>query len=61
MLKTRTLLLRAAIQKFGSTRDAVLDTVLRRLEASQKQASEAHRFSRAHETRPRSVWSHVVG
>ena len=57
----RTLLLRATSQELGSTRDAVLDTVVRRLDLSQKQAGEAYTLAEAHETNPRSVWGYVQG
>jgi hypothetical protein len=57
----RTLLLRATTQELGPTRDAVLDTVVRRLDLSQKQAVEAYRLAEQHETNPRSVWGYVQG
>src|SRR5207244_6829496 len=57
----RTLLLRATTQELGTTRDAVLETVVRRLDLSQKQAAEAYTLAEEHETNPRSVWGYVQG
>jgi Domain of unknown function (DUF932) len=57
----RTLLLRATTQELGQTRDAVLETVVRRLDLSQKQADEAYTLAERHETNPRSVWGYVQG
>ena len=57
----RTVLLRATTQELGDTRDAVLDTVVRRLDVSQKQAAEAYTLAEQHETNPRSVWGYVQG
>jgi hypothetical protein len=57
----RTLLLRATTQELGPTRDAVLETVVRRLDLSQKQAGEAYTLAEAHETNPRSIWGYVQG
>ena len=57
----RTLLLRATTQELGPTRDAVLDTAVRRLEVSQKQAAEAFTLAEAHEANPRSIWGYVQG
>jgi hypothetical protein len=57
----RTLLLRATTQELGPTRDAVLETVVRRLDLSQKQAGEAYTLAEAHEINPRSVWGYVQG
>lgn len=57
----RTLLLRATTQELGPTRDAVLETAVRRTEVSQKQAAEAFTLAEAHETNPRSVWGYVQG
>jgi hypothetical protein len=57
----RTLLLRATSQELGPTRDAVLETVVRRLDLSQKQAAEAYTVAEEHETNPRSVWGYVQG
>src|SRR3712207_7588951 len=55
------LLLRANTQELGPTRDAVLETVVRRLDVSHKQAAEAYRFAEQYETNPRSVWGYVQG
>ena len=57
----RTLVLRATTQELGTTRDAVLETVVRRLDLSQKQAAEAYTLAEGHETNPRSVWGYVQG
>jgi hypothetical protein len=57
----RTVLLRAISQELGPTRDAVLDTAVRRLDLSQKQAGEAYTLAEQHETNPRSLWGYVQG
>ena len=57
----RTLLLRAQSQELGPTRDAVLETAVRRTEVSQKQAAEAYTLAEEHETNPRSIWGFVQG
>src|SRR5437773_5147611 len=57
----RTRVLRATTQELGTTRDAVLETVVRRLDLSQKQAAEAYTLAEEHETNPRSVWGYVQG
>ena len=57
----RTLLLRATAQELGPTRDAVLETAVRRTEVSQKQAAEAYTLAEEHETNPRSIWGFVQG
>jgi hypothetical protein len=57
----RLVLLRATSQELGPTRDAVVDTVVQRLELSQKHAGEAYDLAEAHETNPRSVWGYVQG
>jgi hypothetical protein len=57
----QTRLLRAMSQELGSTRDAVLDTAVQRLDVSQKQAAEAYTLAEQHETNPRSVWGYVQG
>jgi hypothetical protein len=57
----RALLLRATSQELGATRDAVIDTAVRRLEMSQKQAAEAFRLAEEHESNPRSIWGYVQG
>ena len=46
------LLLRATSQELGATRDAVIDTAVRRLEMSQKQAAEAFTLVEEHESNP---------
>ena len=57
----RTLLLRAITQELGTTRDAVLEAAVQRLDLSQKQATEAYTLAEEHETNPRSVWGYVQG
>src|SRR5688572_27617885 len=57
----RTLLLRATSQELGPTRDAVVESAVRRLELSQKQAAEAYTLAEQHETNPRSIWGFVQG
>jgi hypothetical protein len=57
----RALLLRATRQELGADRQAVLETVVRRLDLSQKQAAEAYTLAEAHEPNPRSVWGYVQG
>ncbi len=57
----RTLLLRSTTQELGTTRDAVIDTAVQRLDLSQKQAAEAYILAEQHETNPRSVWGYVQG
>ena len=57
----RTLLLRATSQELGPTREAVIETAVRRLDLSQKQATEAYTLAEEHETNPRSVWGYVQG
>ena len=55
------LLLRASTRELGPTRDAVLETVVRRLDVSQKQAAEAYTLAEQHEPNPRSVWGYAQG
>jgi len=57
----RVVLLRATSQELGPNRDAVLDTVLQRLDLSQKQADEAYTLAETFETNPRSVWGYMQG
>src|SRR2546425_13064578 len=57
----RLVLLRATSQELGPTRDTVLDSVVQRLNLSQKQAAEAYTLAEGHETNPRSVWGYVQG
>ena len=55
------MLLRATSQELGATRDAVLETVVQRLDLSQKQAAEAYTLAEQHEPNPRSVWGYSQG
>jgi len=48
-------------QELGPTKDAVLETAVRRLEVSQKQAAEAYTLAETFETNRRSVWGYVQG
>jgi hypothetical protein len=57
----RTVLLRAATQELGATREAVLDAVVQRLDLSQKHAAEAYTLAEQYEPNPRSVWGYVQG
>jgi hypothetical protein len=57
----RTMLLRASSRELGATRDAVLETVVQRLDLSRKQASEAYTLAETYEPNPRSVWGYVQG
>jgi hypothetical protein len=57
----RTLLLRATSQELAGTRDAVIETAVRRLDLSRKQATEAYTLAEQHETNPRSIWGYVQG
>jgi len=57
----RTLLLRANSRELGGTRDAVIETAIRRLDISHKQAGEAYTLAEQHESNPRSVWGYVQG
>jgi aspartate/methionine/tyrosine aminotransferase len=43
---------RTTTQELGTTRDAVVETVVRRLDLSQKQAAEAYTLAEQHETNP---------
>src|SRR5262249_23569579 len=45
----RTVLLRSTTQELGTTRDAVVDTAVQRLDLSQKQAAEAYILAEQHE------------
>jgi type IV secretion system protein VirB4 len=57
----RALLLRSISQELGGTRDAVMETAVRRLDISQKQAAEAYALAEEHESNPRSIWGYVQG
>ena len=57
----RTLLLRATTQELGATRDAVIDTAVRRLDAVAEAGRGGTRLAEQHETNPRSVWGYVQG
>ena len=45
----------------GSTREAVVETAVQRLDLSQKQAGEAYTLAETFESNPRSVWGYVQG
>jgi hypothetical protein len=57
----RTLLLRASSQELGATREAVIEAAVRRLELSQKSASQAYGLAEQYEPNPRSVWGYIQG
>ena len=57
----RTVVLRATRQELGADRDAVLETVVQRLDLSQKQAAEAYTVAEQYEPNPRSVWGYAQG
>src|SRR5688572_13464017 len=57
----RLVLLRAQPQELGSSREAVSDTAVQRLDLSQKQAGEAYMLAETFESNPRSVWGYVQG
>jgi hypothetical protein len=57
----RLVLLRAQSQELGSSREAVIETAVQRLDLSQKQAGEAYTFAETFESNPRSVWGYVQG
>ena len=57
----RLVLLRATSQELGSTRDAVVDAAVQRLDLPQKQAAEAYTLAETFETNPRSIWGYVQG
>jgi hypothetical protein len=59
--RDRTLLLAATTRELGATREAVIDTAVRRIDLSQKQAVEAYEVAERYETNPRSVWGYVQG
>jgi hypothetical protein len=45
----------------GTTREAVIETAVQRLDLSQKQAGEAYGLADTFEQNPRSVWGYVQG
>jgi hypothetical protein len=57
----RTVLLRATSQELGPTREAVIESVMQRLELSRKHALDAYTLAEVHEPNPRSVWGYVQG
>ena len=57
----RLVLLRAQSQELGSSREAVIETAVQRLDLSQKQAGEAYTLAETFESNPRSVWGYVQG
>ena len=52
---------RANTKELGTDREAVVDTVMQRLDLSQKLAAEAYTLAETHESNPRSVWGYVQG
>lgn len=59
--RDRSMLLGATTRELGATREAVLEAAVRRIDLSQKQASEAYDLAERHETNPRSIWGYVQG
>lgn len=59
--RDRSMLLGATSKELGATREAVLEAAVRRIDLSQKQASEAYDLAERHETNPRSIWGYVQG
>jgi hypothetical protein len=59
--RDRSMLLGATSRELGATREAVLEAAVRRIDLSQKQASEAYDLAERHETNPRSIWGYVQG
>jgi hypothetical protein len=57
----RATILRSTIQELGSTREAVIDTVVQRHDVSQKHAAEAYTLAEQYEANPRSIWGYVQG
>jgi hypothetical protein len=57
----RTVLLRAASQELGPTREAVIESAMQRLELSRKHALDAYTLAEEHESNPRSIWGYVQG
>ena len=57
----RAVLLRAASQELGASREAVLEAVVQRLDVSQKHAAQAYTLAEQFESNPRSVWGYVQG
>ncbi len=57
----RLVLLRAQSQELGSSRAAVIETAVQRLDLSQKHAGEAYTLAETFESNPRSVWGYVQG
>lgn len=59
--RDRSLLLGATSKELGATRETVIEAAVRRIDLSQKQASEAYDLAERHETNPRSIWGYVQG
>jgi hypothetical protein len=57
----RAVILRAASQELGASREAVLEAVVQRLDVSQKHAAQAYTLAEQFESNPRSVWGYVQG
>jgi hypothetical protein len=52
---------RAVAHELGTTREAVLEAVVQRLDLSQKHAAQAYTLAEQFEGNPRSVWGYVQG
>jgi hypothetical protein len=59
--RERSVLLGATTRELGPTREAVIDTAVRRIDLPHKQAVDAYDLAERHETNPRSVWGYVQG
>jgi hypothetical protein len=56
LVDDRAMLLRAASQEPGSTREQVIEAAMQGLDLSRKHASDAYAVAEQHESNPRSVW-----
>lgn len=59
--RDRSMLLGATSRELGANRESVIEAAVRRIDLSQKQASEAYDLAERHETNPRSIWGYVQG
>ncbi len=59
--RERSVLLGATTRELGPTREAVIDTAVRRIDLPHKQAVDAYDLAERHEPNPRSVWGYVQG
>ena len=59
--RERSVLLDAIGRELGTTREAVIETAVQRIDLPHKQAVEAYDLAERYETNPRSVWGYVQG